>query len=268
MGSEKYKHYIINLLIRMGYCYEVKKVYGIEQIKNEYTSLFVPNYNPNICTNFQGDSFLINIGLFKMYKHDKLTLRDMEKELFLVNDKLVTMSKSSIQRLSVKIQKFNEKEYLEEKIKILSMGIDSCNRDRFEQEIKKTEQAINHSSFFKEISKGMVSTIGKTYYSFNFEVETFKKLLKRERLLRDWNTFILGKFENDKHREFITRIMRHLIHKSFKIGYITKTQQEFNFSDGIWIHNKALRLYIEEFKKKYNLNELGLTNFDKKFIKK
>lgn len=268
MGSEKYKHYIINLLIRMGYCYEVKRIYGIEKIKNEYTTLFVPNYNPNICINFQGDSFLINIGLFKMYKHDKLTLRDMEKELFLVNDKLVTMSKSSIQRLSVKIKNFNEKEYFREKIKILSMGIDSYNGDRLEQEIKKTEQAINESNFYLEISRGVVSTVGKTYHSFNFEIETFSKLLKRERFLRDWNTFVLGEFENDKQKGFIIRILRHLINKSFKIGYITKTQEEFNISGGIWIHDKALRLYIEEFKKNYNLNELGLTNFDKKFIKK
>lgn len=268
MGSEKYKYYIINLLIRMGFCYEIKKVYGIEQIKNEYTSLFVPNYNPDICINFQGDSFLINIGLFKMYKYDGLSFRDMEKELFLVNDKLTTMGKSSIQRLSVKIKKFNEKEYFEEKIKILSAGIDNCKRDRFEQEIKNTEQAINLSNFFKEISKGKVSTIGKTYDSFNFETETFEKLLKRKRLLRAWNTFILGKFKNDEHREFIIGIMRYLINKSFKIGYITKTQQEFNVSGGIWIHNKALKLYIKEFEKKYNLDELGITNFDKKFIKK
>ncbi|MGL5902344.1 MAG: hypothetical protein ACRCZO_06605 [Cetobacterium sp.] len=268
MGSEKYRHYIINLLIDMGYCYEVKRIYGIEQIKNEYTSLFLPNYNPSICNSFKGDSFLINIGLFKMYKHDKLTLRDMEKELFLVNDKLITMSKSSIQRLSVKIKKFNEQEYFEEKIKILSMGIVGYNRDRLEQEIKKTEQAINESNFYLEISRGVVSTIGKTYYSFNFETETFSKLLKRERFLKGWDTFVLGKFENDKQKGFIIRILRNLINKSFKIGYITKTQEEFNISGGIWIHNKALRLYIEEFKKNYNLDELGLTNFDKKFIKK
>lgn len=273
MGSEKYTNYIINLLIRMGYCYEVQRVYGIETIKDEYITLFIATYNPLICLNSKGDSFLINIGLFKMYQHDKLTLRDMEKELFLINGKLDFLSKSSIQRLSVKIKEFNEKEYLEEKIKISLIysglyGEDRlAGKDRLEQEIEKTEQAINQSNFYSEIAKGNVSTKSKRYYTFKFEKDIFKKLLERERSLRVWNTFVSNKFISEEHQDFTIISIRRLIKKSFKLKYITKNQNEFNNEGGAWIHNKTLNLYVENFKDRYNLNELGIKNFNTKFIK-
>lgn len=268
MGSEKYKHYIINLLIRMGYCYEVKRIYGIKKIKNEYTSLFIPIYNPDSCINFQGDSFLVNIGLFKMYKRDKLTLRDMEKEVFLINDKLVTMSKSSIQRLSIKIQKFNEDEYILNKFRILEMGIIDCPRDRFEQEIKELERAINESMFYSEICNGVVSTLGKSYKYFKYNAADFGEILKRKRALKKWKAFITKKFESESHEIKVMDGVRRSIREALELKYITKTQQEFNVSGGLWWHTKTLRMYVEDFKKRYNLNELGIANFDKKFIKK
>ena len=74
--SEKYKGYIINLLIKYGYCYEVMKIFGIEEIKKHYESIFTPKYYQLIGI-YRGDSFLVNMELLKIYQEDELSFRSM-----------------------------------------------------------------------------------------------------------------------------------------------------------------------------------------------
>lgn len=267
MGNKKYKSYIINLLIEMGFCYEVKRVYGIENIKKEYISLFNPIYNPSIYKFFKGDNFLINIGLFNLYKSDNLTLRKMEKEFFLVDDKLKFLSKSSIQRISTKINNFNEKEYIEEKLKKISTEFNKTSGDRLKTIIKNAEREINYSNYYQKIANGQVSKKEINYHCFVFNEEKFKNLLKKERVKRYWKTFVENNYLNKEHKELILYVITDLIRKSLTLDYITKTLEEFYFFSGEYLRRKAIDSYIENFLKKHKLNEIGIINFDKKIIK-
>lgn len=267
MGSEKYKSYIIKLLIQMGFCYEVKKVYGIETIKKEYTSLFTPIFNFSLGIFSKGDNFLINIELFKLYKNDNLSLRDMEKEIFLVNDKLSFLSKSSIQRLSVKVKNFNEDDYHKENLSKIHIGFGATSDDRLKTIIKNVEHTINYSNYYQEIAKGKVSKIKKSYHSFIFNKEKFKKLLKKEHVKRLWHDFVANEYSNKEHEELVLYVITDLIRKSLTLASITETLEGFYILGGEYLYQKAIDSYIEYFLKEHNLNEIGIINFDKKIIK-
>lgn len=267
MGSEKYKSYIINLLIQMGFCYEVKKVYGIETIKKEYTSLFAPMFDFSLGVFCKGNNFLINIELFNLYKNDNLSLRSMEKEIFLVNDTLNFLSKSSIQRLSVKVKNFNEIEYLKENLRKIHIRFDETSDDRLKTIIKNAEHGMNHSNYYQEIANGEVSKKEKSYHSFIFNEDKFKKLLEKERVKRLWRDFVANEYQNKEYEELVLYVITGLIRKSLILAKTTKTLEEFYILGGEYLHQKAIDSYIKYFLKEHNLNEIGIINFDKKIIR-
>ncbi|MGL4864699.1 MAG: hypothetical protein ACRC4T_16515 [Cetobacterium sp.] len=263
--SEKYKGYIINLLIKYGYCYEVMKIFGIEEIKKHYESIFTPKYYQLIGI-YRGDSFLVNMELLRMYQENELSFRSMEKELFLKDDKLVNIGKSSIQRLSIKAKEFNHKDYSKNKIKKCIYPF-PVPLDRLEEEIIRAEKTQNETLYFKDFFNGNLKQTNKCFYKYRFDKDLFNKNLKKYNGLKTWKIFIKDNYETDQEEIIIKNNLNKIIISSLVLEYVTQTEKDFIRYGGVWLYDLALGKYIEYFIKNNKLEDIGIINFDKKNIK-
>lgn len=263
--SEKYKRYLINLLIKYGFCYEVMKKFGLEDIKKYYESIFIPKYYQFIGM-YKGDSFLVNMELLKLYQEQKKSFRAMETELFLKDNKLVNLGKSSIQRLSIKAKEFNHKEYSKNKIRkyIYTYPVPI---DRLEQEIIRAEKTQNETIYFKDFLKGDLRQNNKSYYKYRFDKELFNKNIKKYNMLKSWKEFVKGTYGTEQEEILVRSDINKLIISSLILEYVTETEKEFLNHGGAWLYDGALGKYIEYFIKINRLQEIGIRNFDKEHIK-
>lgn len=99
-GSPVFKKELINILLSYGYIYQAINYYGSYEVK-KYIMDVLELFDKKLL-NIQriGDKNFVNMELLAIYKKNNLSFRDMEHELFLKENSLDFLGKSSIHRLN------------------------------------------------------------------------------------------------------------------------------------------------------------------------
>lgn len=103
-GTPIFKKSLINILLSYGYIYQAISYYGFEEVKKNRMDILELFDKKLLNIQRLGDKTFVNMELLTIYKKNNLSLRDMEKELFLKGNSLNFLGKSSIQRLNKELK--------------------------------------------------------------------------------------------------------------------------------------------------------------------